>query len=191
MNSPRARVSKPSSFLLLKGFLFFTGILFALAPLQAAFQDMDWGARPVGMGGAFTAIADDANAPLYNPSGLVQVQWNEVSAMYAQLFTGVDLYAGQNTTTLAQGYLSYVLKPIHNIGSFGVSWASFDTTSLYREDTLTLTYAKNVGDFVPVLDNSLSAGVNLKYLRRGITLDSYTTNDPVFKNGDTASGGYL
>jgi hypothetical protein len=167
--------------------LLFTIILFALSPAHAAFQDLDWGARPVGMGGAFTAIADDANAPLYNPAGLVQVQWNEVSAMYAQLFTGLNLYAGQDTVHLDQSYLAYVSKPIPHIGSLGLSWSSFDTTHLYREDTVTMTYARNVGDFVPVLDNSLAVGVNLKYLRRGITLDSLTTNDPVFSGGSTAS----
>src|SRR5207302_9163172 len=62
--------------------------------LDAAFLDAGWGARPVGMGGAFTAIADDSNAPLYNPAGLVQVQWNEVSAMYSRLFSGLTLYSG-------------------------------------------------------------------------------------------------
>ena len=41
---------------------------------EAAFVDDGWGARPVGMGGFFTAIADDSNAALYNPAGIVQAQ---------------------------------------------------------------------------------------------------------------------
>src|SRR6185436_19321357 len=85
----------------------------ATAPLQAAFEDTGWGARPVGMGGAFTAISDDSNAPLYNPAGLVQVQWNEVSAMYSRLFSGLTLYSGDsttggNTSHLDQSYLAYI-----------------------------------------------------------------------------------
>ena len=32
------------------------------------------GIRPLGMGGAFTAIADDQNAVFYNPSGITQRQ---------------------------------------------------------------------------------------------------------------------
>jgi hypothetical protein len=187
MKSKPYGAAEPFLLTLSKRFLLFAGMIFLFSPLHAAFQDIDWGARPVGMGGAFTAIADDANAPLYNPAGLVQVQWNEVSAMYAQLFTGVDLNAGQDTIHLDQSYLAYVAKPISHIGSLGLSWSSFAATHLYREDTLTLTYARNAGDFIPVLGNSLAAGVNLKYLRRGITLDSLTTNDPVFSNGDTAS----
>src|SRR6202140_5251867 len=94
-------------------------------PVQAAFLDTGFGARPVGMGGAFTAIADDSNAPLYNPAGLVQVQWNEMSAMYSQLFSGLTLYSGSaatggDTVHLDQSYLAYVSKP-SSLGSFGLS----------------------------------------------------------------------
>src|ERR1017187_10395394 len=83
--------------------------------LHAAFLDDGWGARPVGMGGAFTAIADDSNAPLYNPAGIVQVQWNELSAMYSQLFSGLTLYSGNSATGgdishLGNSYLAYVSK---------------------------------------------------------------------------------
>src|ERR1019366_10790954 len=161
------------------------------SPLFAAFLDDGWGARPLGMGGAFTAIADDSNAPMYNPAGIVQVQWNEMSAMYAQLFTGLTLYSGNDTTGgntehLDQSYLSYVSKP-SGYGSFGVSWANFTTTQLYREDTVTLTYARYGGDFIPALDNAWAFGVNAKYLRRGITLDALTASDPVFQSGTSAS----
>jgi hypothetical protein len=157
-------------------------------PAWCAFQDVNWGARPVGMGGAFTAIADDTNAPLYNPAGMVQVQWNELSAMYSRLFSGETLYAGQDTVRLDQSHLAYVSRPIPKIGTLGVSWSNFTTTHLYKEDTVTLSYARNVGDFVTSLENDLAAGLNLKYLRRSVSLDTYTTADPVFSNGNSASG---
>ena len=32
------------------------------------------GVRPLGMGGAFTAVADDENALFYNPAGLARVR---------------------------------------------------------------------------------------------------------------------
>jgi hypothetical protein len=172
-----------------------TGIFlwsFLQKPAHAAFLDDGWGARPVGMGGAFTAIADDANASLFNPAGLTQVQWNEVSAMYARLFSGLTLYSGNDSTGgdqvhLDQSYLAYVSKPT-KFGSFGLSWANFNTTHLYREDTVALTYARNLGDFIPSLNNDLSLGANVKYLRRGISLDASTANDPVFSGGSNASG---
>ena len=163
------------------------------ASAHAAFQDLDTGARPVGMGGAFSAIADDSNAPLYNPAGIVQVQWNELSASYANLFSGLDLHAGNDTSQLNQGYLAFTARPIPHVGSFELSWSNFDATHLYREDSVALTYARNMGDFFPILDNALALGVNLKYLRRSVTEDSFTadpiTPDPVFAGGDSKSAG--
>jgi len=143
------------------------------------------------MGGAFTAIADDSNAPLFNPAGIAQVQWNELSAMYAQLFSGLTLYSGNSTTGgdvshLDQSYVSFISRP-SRFGSFGISWANFNTTHLYREDTVALTYARYAGDFIPVLDNAVAIGVNAKYLRHAFTLDANTVNDPVFQAGTSAS----
>src|ERR1035437_10950614 len=95
--------------------VFLIALLAPAASLFAAFLDDGWGARPIGMGGAFTAIADDSNAPMYNPAGIVQVQWHEMSAMYAQLFSGLTLYSGNEATGgdvvhLDQSFLSYVSK---------------------------------------------------------------------------------
>lgn len=159
-----------------------------ISPASAAFLDDGWGARPVGMGGAFTAIADDSNAALYNPAGIIQVQWNEVSAMYSRLFSGLTLYSADDQVHLDQSYLAFVSKPINRFGSWGLSWANFNTTHLYREDTVTLSYARYLGDFYEPLDSKVSLGVNLKFLRRGISLDARTASDPVFAGGTTASG---
>ena len=140
----------------------------------------------MGMGGAFSALADDSNAALYNPAGLTQLQWNQLSAMYARLFSGLTLYAGEDTVHLDQSYLAFASKPLP-FGSLGLSWANFNTTGLYREDTVTLSYAKDAGTFIPSLQDSLSFGFNLKMLHRGISLDSRTANDPVFSDGTSVS----
>jgi len=70
--------------------------------LYAAFEDSGWGVRPLGMAGAFAAIADDANGQLYNPAGLATVQQKEFSLMSAMLYTGLD------TVNIGQNYLGYV-----------------------------------------------------------------------------------
>ncbi|MBN2373423.1 outer membrane protein transport protein [bacterium] len=41
------------------------------------------GARAMGMGGAFVAVADDATAASWNPAGLIQLQKAEVSGAYS------------------------------------------------------------------------------------------------------------
>jgi len=167
----------------------FLALAFACVPsVEAAFLNADLGARPVGMGGAFSAIADDSNAALYNPAGIVQVQWNELSATYANLFSGLDLHSGNDTVQLNQGFLAYTSRPIPRIGSFELSWSNFNASHLYREDTVALTYARNLGDFFPVLDNALALGVNLKYLHRSVTQDAFTASDPVFAGGNSAHG---
>ena len=59
-------------------------------PINAAFKDSGWGARPVGMGGAFTAVSDDANGVLYNPAGIYRAKYRELNLMHARLYTGLD-----------------------------------------------------------------------------------------------------
>ena len=41
------------------------------------------GARAMGMGGAFVAVADDATAASWNPAGLIQLQTPEMSAVFS------------------------------------------------------------------------------------------------------------
>ena len=48
------------------------------------------GARPLGMGESFVAIADDANAISWNPAGLVQLRQQAINGMYTDLY-GIGL----------------------------------------------------------------------------------------------------
>src|SRR5262249_22777814 len=48
------------------------------------------GARAIGMGGAFSALADDASALFWNPAGLARVGHQEIGASHANLYdTGI------------------------------------------------------------------------------------------------------
>jgi Flp pilus assembly protein TadD len=53
------------------------------------------GARALAMGGAFTAISDDASATYWNPAGMAQLTRKELSLMQATLFadTKLDFYS--------------------------------------------------------------------------------------------------
>lgn len=76
--------------------------LFALASLPPAFgagveitsspNPVGSGARAIGMGGAFIAVAADATAASWNPGGLVQLERPEVSAV------GEGFYRRENNT---------------------------------------------------------------------------------------------
>lgn len=63
----------------------------AAVPLQgqhipAAFADIGYGARAMGMGGAYVALASDAYGPFWNPAGLAYVRGWQVGTMYARQF---------------------------------------------------------------------------------------------------------
>jgi hypothetical protein len=152
--------------------------------LFAAFKDAGWGARPLGMGGAFTAVANDANAALFNPAGLAQSTQPEISFMSARLFTGLE------GVDLGMNYLSYVQPLRQEKDSLAVTWASLSSAGLYREDTACISYGRAMGS-----ENS-AFGLSLKALRQEYDLDIRSANDPVFsdgsiKNGFTADVGFL
>jgi hypothetical protein len=75
----------------------------------AAFLKLDQGVRPIAMGGAFTAAADDVNAIMYNAAGLSQLKNIEVTLMYSLWFADI-MY----------GYLA-AAYPAGDIGTFGIS----------------------------------------------------------------------
>ena len=52
--------------------------------------------RPLGMGGAFTAVADDASAFFYNPAGVAIAEKTQLTPLQIGLTVGDDLKKGYN-----------------------------------------------------------------------------------------------
>ena len=50
----------------------------------ADFLQLGVGGRAMGLGGAYTAVADDASALYWNPAGLTSVEKRDVTFMHAQ-----------------------------------------------------------------------------------------------------------
>lgn len=80
-------MKQPNRFILLTMVLVMTSsIAFAdSAGGAGAFLKMGVGARALGMGSAFTAVADDSTASFWNPAGLALLEKNEGSFMHATL----------------------------------------------------------------------------------------------------------
>lgn len=57
-------------------------------PANFLFLDAD--ARAVAMGGAYSSLANDANALLYNPAGLALLSSHQAVFMHAEIFQGVE-----------------------------------------------------------------------------------------------------
>ncbi|MBN1385022.1 MAG: hypothetical protein JW983_09105 [Elusimicrobia bacterium] len=146
--------------------------------LYPAFKDSGWGARPAGMGGAYTAVSDDSNGMLYNPAGICQLKNVEVNFMHAELYTGL------REVDLGLKYAAIVC-PAGKVGTFGANWANFVSADQYKEDTLSLTYAAPLTkqDATP----KVFCGINVKQLRHAYVLDQRTETDPVFAEGDSKS----
>jgi len=146
-------------------------MLFAAAAANAAFFDMGQGARPVGMGEAFVAVADDANAMYYNVAGMTQVRMLSTTATYTGYMDG-----------LSDSFIAAVV-PMYKYGAFGVSWLNMSAGSLYSENTFKLGYAYN-------LNKSWTAGASLKYMMKSYsTGDATSASNPVFSKLTAAALG--
>jgi len=171
-------------------FFFLTAYtLTPVTPVEAAFQENLWGARPAALGGAFTAVSDDANAPAYNPAGVALLTQSELTFMYARLYSGVNFYAGQNDTSrLGLGFFSFVPRIADGAyGSYAFSWTNFVASNLYREDSFSFSAADSYQFESFGNKPILSYGGNLKMLRRSFSTDSRTDTDPVFSGGRSST----
>lgn len=68
-------------YLILSPGLLFGGENLRLFEIPSSFNPVGSGARALGMGGAFIAVADDATAASWNPAGLIQLETPEMSAV--------------------------------------------------------------------------------------------------------------
>ena len=114
------------------------------------------GTRPLSMGGAFVAVADDANTITWNPAGLPGLRRTEITSTYANLYN----------LGITQSYLGFV-RPFSDRIALGFDWSSVGY------DDNELAYSENKLNFaVGVQPHKLfSFGFTLKYLMRDMLLD--------------------
>jgi len=139
------------------------------AGLDLAVLNAGVGARPLGMGSAFTAIADNADAPYWNPAGLGMLNKSEITTMQTRLSSDTDHY-----------YVSYIRPALG--GTLGISWVqvglgNINQTSAevdfhnevqnisifsYFSNAYLIAYGKELSDKV-------SLGLTAKYLSSDMT----------------------
>ncbi len=133
-----------------------------------AFAQTVSGARPIGLNGAYVAIADDANAIWWNPAGMSQLKKTLFTSMYANLY---------NVDGLSMSSLGFA-KPT-NVGAFGIgitylragdipitdASGNVIENSVQYENVLTLSYGNS-------LFNELHLGASIRYLRSGQVVNS-------------------
>lgn len=139
---------------------------------SANFVETETGARPMGMGGAFVAVADDVTALHWNPAGLAGLDGFQVFGMRTSVYSVEGLSEDSAMAAYGTGGRG-----------FGVGWMRTGAEDLYHEDTLVAGY----GTLTPV--EGLAAGVSVK--RFSIAAPGYEYyNDPAFdSDGDAAYTG--
>lgn len=131
-----------------------------------AFLSLDAGARAAALGGAYTALAQDSNALLYNPAGLSRVEKGEATFMHNEHFAGVaQEYAAFALTNGIGGNLNYV-----NLGSMPRTTVS-DPGGAGDFSAWDLALA---GGYGRRLSEALGAGAGLKLVREAIDDESAT-----------------
>lgn len=119
--------------------------------IPSSFNPVGSGARALGMGGAFIAVADDATAASWNPGGLIQLEKPEISIVYDSFHRIEDLDFGANPEgrgdqTISKGAINYAS-------------AAYPFTLLGRNMIVSLTYQR-LYDFTRQWDFRLNSNID-------------------------------
>lgn len=85
------------------------------------------GVRSLGLGGAFSAIANDGSAIYWNAAGIAQIRKTEFGIMRAFLYEGLASYDNL-----------FVCQPLPNEVTIGINWTrlTIDDIPIFKEDYL-------------------------------------------------------
>ena len=153
-----------------------TDFAFALASSSqvgtsgAVFLKIAPGARPVGMGEAFTGVADDVHAAYWNPAGLAGLKVPEMTGMHMQYFQSIQYE-----------YFAFAY-PTPDQGTWGLSVTNLhvDNIDSRTDDTDTPAGQFSSSDsaywlsYAYPVTSRLNLGANAKYIRQ--TLDNVDAN---------------
>jgi hypothetical protein len=131
----------------------------------AAFLKIGPGARAVGMGEAYTGVADDLDAIYWNPAGLATIKSPEIEGMHMQYFQSI-LYE----------YAAFAY-PTTSYGTWGMAITNLYTDNLEArtQDTDTPTGTFNANDsaywlsYAYPITSKLSLGANMKYIHQSLS----------------------
>jgi len=145
----------------------------------AQFLKIEPSARPMAMGGAYSAVVEDSNAVFFNPAGLAGIEQREMAGTYLRYFQAINYgslsgamkFKENSAVGLGIKYLG--VTDIERRGTADTSdptgTASVDTFGA-MDTALAVSYAVR-NPFPSVLEN-LDAGANLKFTYQTIDEES-------------------
>ena len=135
----------------------------------AAFKDNFLGARSVGMGGAYTAIANDADGALVNPAGLTVIEGQQMAATMSALHVGLS-----DDSLISHNILGYAHHQ-EGVGVLGVVWKRLGAGGLYSENVLALSLARAFGFYLSRSEEERRKNVSLGATLNLMSWDSAPT----------------
>ena len=132
------------------------------------FLALPQGARPIGMGGAFAALADDANSLWWNPAGLARARIKEISASHTRYIEDIVSEFG-----------AFVLPLSPKAGTLGASFTHYNIPGLTSYDASKNASGKITANawaasiaYGRYLAPNISAGVNVKMVNQKFHTES-------------------
>jgi hypothetical protein len=141
-------------------------VLLMPAAAFGGFLAIEEGARATGMGGAFTAVSDDATAVFWNPAGLAMSSGFKLTGMGTRLFS-VD--------GLSENVISFTYAGWEKTG-LGAGWARTAVDEVYDENTFVVSAGRQV------FRDGFSVGGTFRVYRLAAPGYEYY-NDPNFEDG--------
>lgn len=132
----------------------------------ASFLKISPGARPVGMGGAYTAVSGDINSLYYNPAGIACIDTPQLGAMHTQWITDIkyNFVAGAYNLKNKVIGVSATLLTMGEIEGRGENREEIESFSAY-DLAVQFSYARN-------LNNNYLLGGSLKFIKQKIADES-------------------
>ena len=126
-----------------------------------SFFQIPIGARPTALGGAYTAVADDGAAPLYNPAGITIQRSKLFATSYRTLALDRDL-----------GYITLTFPSREN-STIGFNWHYFHAGGVQMRDSNGREVGEEIGFtshavsllFAKQFESYLSVGLRASYLQ--------------------------
>ncbi len=150
-------------------------IIFSLAllfPLNI-FADQ-WkilGVRPMGMGGAFVAMAQGPIAQYWNPAGLAQKSTGNVSGLEIPASVGIEMTGGIMANASEIGDMAGTFSSIKTAQTNGTALNAEQVAAFTK--TLSLLSDMNQSGKGALVETA--AGVNFKFSKVAISVNNYTT----------------
>lgn len=155
--------------LVLGGWIFACG-----SPLFA--YDREMGARALGMGDAFSALACSVDALNYNPAGLALGEDPRVALEYANRYPGMD------DGSIQENHLAFAF-PLKSQFGLGIGWNNRNIPSVYSENE----FLAGVG-CQPWTDRMFWTGATIKFFYQGYSDSQSLAANPYFGGKSGAYG---